>query len=107
MRPYPIGTMKAILTLVSLATLFLTGCVSGGSYTSYSTGRSYSAYASTGYVYPTRPYWQQQRTFFVGPQYYKTYDSRCGNVQYRNYSSAPVNVVRPDRSVITVPRSWN
>ncbi len=110
MRPYPIRTMKTILALVALSTLFLSGCVSGGSYTysSYTTGRYSNAYVPGGYSYPTRPYQQIRReTYFVGPQYYKVYDDRCGNIQYKNYTDAPVVVNQSRGSTMIIPRSWD
>lgn len=100
--------MKAILTLVSLTILFLTGCVSGGSYETQGrpTLSYYGGYVSSGYSYPMRPYQHQHQTYNVGPQYYRATGVPCG-VRVQNYTNAPIVVNRPHGSREIIPRSWD
>ena len=94
--------MKALLLLLTAATLTLTGCAVP------CTDYSYQSYrpAQRPFYQSNRSYCDGYQTYTVGPQYRRAYDSGWGQTSYKNYSDAPVIVNRPGGNIV-VPRSWN
>ena len=110
--------MKALLLLLTAAILTLTGCVAGPysyGYNSYGSSFSYQTQsyqpAQQTYYSSNRPYlgYGCNRNVVVGPQYYKGTDYGYGynNVQYKNYSNAPLVIRRPGASTMIIPKSWD
>ena len=95
MRLYPIRTMKAILTLVSLATLFLTSCVLSCPYSYDIYNKSYRSSPVSGYTYHMRPYQTYSNNGYV--QVYNYCDPRI--VRYSTYKQGiMINSF--------IPRTW-
>ena len=95
--------MKALLLLLTAATLTLTGCVVPCTEYSYQSYRP----AQRPFYQSNRSYCDGYQTYTVGPQYRRAVDNGYGPARYKNYSDAPVIVKRPGQSNIIVPHSWD